>query len=378
MEASFPGISISETHIYSDSIAFQPQVLQSSIRGLLTPIALSTPTTPLDLVQLQALIGLYGPILYLHQDEQYLNTSIEDFLQHSTLVDTKTGKEVNSPSPDSLPQRGDDSQYHLRLKQEGRRGDFGAAKAYVRAFWQPGMPYTDIQFWIFSAYNGPGALHVNGLVFDSIVHSGDINLYPLGEHDGDWETCMIRVDNLTRKPIAIWLSQHSKGQFFMGDQIVREFKFEGSQPVIYSSLNGHAIFSNPGSNPSEYRKIGGIPAGVDFFIRNDTSTGSARRKLDCSKQYQIVSVDWLDAVSTPKWVTYPFRWGAQGQTSQLRPAAIADIVRAAAGASLARFLPVAVLTVLAGEIVPHFVKREVNGAAAPVRHGSWMGCYPVF
>jgi hypothetical protein len=375
MEASVQGFSISESHIYTDSLAFQPQVIQTSVRGLVTPTALPTATRPLDITQLHKAIGLYGPILYLHPEEKYFNTSIEDFLQHCSLVNKKTGTEIKSPKPDSLPQNGDDGQYYLKLKPEGRRGDFGSTKAYVRAFWQPGLPYTDIQFWIFSAYNGPGTLHVNGLVFDSIRNSGDINLQPLGEHVGDWETCMIRVDNTTTKVIAIWLSQHSKGQFFTGDQIERAFTFQGSQPFIYSSLNGHAIFSRPGSNPSEYRKFGGIPVGVDFFIRNDTWTSSLR--LDCSKRYEIVSADWL-AVPTPKWVTYPFRWGPEGDTARLSPSAVADIVKAAAGESLAKYLPVSVLTVLAGEILPHFVKRDVNGAAAPIRHGSWMGTYPVY
>ncbi|KAK5099541.1 hypothetical protein LTR70_002442 [Exophiala xenobiotica] len=321
------------------------------------------------------LIGLYGPVLYLHPKDPYLNTSIEDFLQHSKLFNKKTGKEIDSPALDSLPQSRDDDQYFLRLKSEGKRGDFGSAKAYVRAFWQSGMPHTDIQFWIFSAYNGPGTLHVNGLVLDSIVNRGDVNLEPLGEHVGDWETCMIRVDNTTSKVIAIWLSQHSKGQFFTGDQIDRAFTFEGSQPVIYSSLNGHALFSREGSNPSEYRKIGGIPVGVDFFIRNDTSKSNLR--LDCAKRYELVSADWL-ALPTPKWVTYPFRWGPEGTSLSLKPSAVADIVKAAAGASFAKFLPVSALTILAGEILPHFVKRDVNGAAAPIAHGSWKGTYPAY
>ncbi len=33
---------------------------------------------------------------------------------------------------------------------------------------------------------------------------------------------------------------------------------------------------------------------------------------------------------------------------------------------------------LAGEILPHFVKRDVNGAAAPIAHGSWKGTYPAY
>src|ERR1700754_3180782 len=106
MEASVQGFSISESHIYTDSLAFQPQVIQTSVRGLVTPTALPTATRPLDITQLHKAIGLYGPILYLHPEEKYFNTSIEDFLQHCSLVNRKTGTEIKSPKPDSLPQSG--------------------------------------------------------------------------------------------------------------------------------------------------------------------------------------------------------------------------------------------------------------------------------
>lgn len=368
-------VPVEERHIFADSIAFQPQVIQSSVRGLVTPTAIVTTAKPLSLEQLHKLIGLYGPILNLHPAEEYFNTSVEEFLSHCTLVDKKTKTRVKNPPSTSLPQKGDDAQYYLELDPEGKKGDLAAAKAYVRAFWQSGMPYTDLQFWLFNAYNGPGTLHVNGLVMDSIVNSGDINVKPLGEHVGDWETCMIRVDNTTEKIISIWLSQHSKGQFFTNDQIDRAFNFQGTQPIIFSSRNGHATFSRAGSNPSEYRKIGGIPAGVDFFVRNDTALSNF--KLDCSKKYELISAEWL-GLRHPTWVTYPFRWGPEGTSTRLDPNAVADIVRAAAGEDLSDFLPVAALTVLAGELLPHFIKGDINGAGAPIRHGSWMGIYPVY
>ncbi|KAJ9604167.1 hypothetical protein H2200_011001 [Cladophialophora chaetospira] len=367
-------------HIFTDSISFPPQVVQSSVRGLVTPTAISTTAKPLTLDQIKTLIGKYGPILNLHPNEKYFNTSVEDFLGHSELIEVidKKGKKTRSlgtPTPTSLPQAGKDSQYYLRLAEDGKKGDLESAKAYVRASWQPGMPYTDLQFWFFNAYNGPGTLHIDGLIMDSITSSGDINMAPLGEHVGDWEMSMVRVNNTTLNLDSIWLSQHSRGQFFTGDQLERTFKFQGTQPIIFASLNGHANFARAGSNPTEFRKIGGIPAGFDFFVRNDTALSNF--KLDCSKKYELVSADFLD-IKPPAWLTYPFRWGPEGTSTHITPTAVAEIVQAAAGNELSKFLPLAAGVILAGEILPHFVKGDINGPTSPSRHGSWMGTYPVY
>jgi hypothetical protein len=373
-------VSIEDRHIYTDAIAVQPQVVQSSVRGLVTPTAISTTAKPLTLEQIKTLIEKYGPVVNLHPDEKFFNTSVEDFLNHSELIEVidkkaKKTKSLGKPTVASLPQTGKDSQYYLKLKDDGKKGDFSAAKAYVRAFWQPGMPYTDLQFWLFNAYNGPGTLHIDGLIMDSITSSGDINLSPLGEHVGDWEMCMIRVNNMTLSLDSIWLSQHAKGQFFTGDLIEHAFAFQGTQPIIFSSRNGHANFSRAGSNPTEFRKIGGIPAGFDFFIRNDTAVSNY--KLDCSKKYELVSADFV-GVKSPSWLTYPFRWGPEGTSTHITPGAVAEIVEAAAGDELTKFLPFAAGVILAGEILPHFVKGDINGPTPPSRHGSWMGIYPVY
>ncbi|KAK5357961.1 hypothetical protein LTR20_008958 [Exophiala xenobiotica] len=369
-------VAVTDKHVPSDSLSFQPQVISSSVRGLVTPSAISTTAKPLDLPELHAAIEKYAPILKIHPNEKYVPTSIEDFLSHCSLIDKKSSVRVKSPSLNQLPEHGEDHQFYLDLDPVGKPGTFSTAKAYVHAFWHPGLAHTDLQFWFFNAYNGPGSLHVNGLMMDSITSSGDIDLAPMGEHVGDWEMAMVRIDNTTRNLVAIWLSQHSRGQFFSLDQIPQAFMFEGTHPVIYSSRNGHANYSKAGSNPSEYRKIGGIPAGLDFFIRNDT--GDGKLALDCSKKYELVSADWLPQTPPANWVNWPFRWGPEGTSTHLKPVAVAEIVQDALGPELAACCSISVLTVLAGEILPHFVKGDINGPTSPGKHGTWIGVYPVW
>jgi len=287
----------------------------------------------------------------------------------------KKTKSLGTPTATNLPQTGKDGQYYLKLNDEGKKGVFSTAKAYVRALWHAGMPHTDLQFWFFNAYNGPGTLHIDGLMMDSITSNGDIDVHPLGEHVGDWEMCMVRVNNTTLNIDAIWLSQHAKGQFFTADQIDRAFDFQGTQPIIFSARNGHGNFARAGANPTEFRKIGGIPAGFDFFVRNDCAPGGS--KLDCAKTYDLVSADFV-GIKEPAWLTYPFRWGPEGTSTHITPTAIQEIVEAAAGDELNKFLPFAGGVVLAGELLPHFIKSDINGPTSPSKHGTWMGSYPVY
>ena len=44
-------------------------------------------------------------------------------------------------------------------RQRGNSSNLATAKAYVHAYWKPGMRWTDLQFWFFYAYNGPGTAH---------------------------------------------------------------------------------------------------------------------------------------------------------------------------------------------------------------------------
>ncbi|KAL6252640.1 hypothetical protein RBB50_000359 [Rhinocladiella similis] len=368
-------VTITDHHIPADSLSFQPQVIPSSVRGIVTPGSTIANAKPLDLPTLRAVIERYAPILKLHPDEHFLPTSIEDFLTHCTLVDKKSPTKVPSPNVSQLPTKGEDHQFYLELSSGGKPGHLDLAKAYVHALWQPGSPYTDLQFWFFYAYNGPGSLHVSGLVLDTPTSSGDIDLAPMGEHVGDWEMAMLRIDNTSHNLNSIWLSQHSRGQFFTHDAIPGFFTFEGTRPIIYASRNGHANYAAIGPNKSEYRKIGGVPVGLDFFIRNDTAgTG---KTLDCAKHYELVSADWA-GVTAPAWASWPFRWGPEGTSTHLTSVAVAEIVRKALGDELAKFCPVSVLTVLASEILPHFVKGDINGPTSPGKHGSWNGVYPVY
>ncbi|KAE8443608.1 hypothetical protein EG329_001541 [Mollisiaceae sp. DMI_Dod_QoI] len=337
---------------------------------------------PLSRSDIEAAIAKYGPTLKLHPDEQYLNCSVEWMLSHSTLIDSKDkSKNIVHPRGNQLPQGPKQgTQYYLEVEDAAKPGNFSTAKAYVNAFWQKGLPYTDLQFWFFSAYNGHGTARFASLVSGKIKHEADINLAPLGEHWADWEYAAIRIDNTSKEMIGIMLSEHGKNIFFDKAAVVKQFKMvNGSHPVIYSSLNGHANFPAVGLNFSEHHQVLGEPAGLDFNIVNATADGGL--ELDCSVKYEVVAADWLngtsEAYNIPAWVGYPYRWGPEGTTIHMKVKTLSDFIKAALGPK-DKFEIIVLddpITLLASELLHMFVKADINGAAAPATQAPWTGRY---
>jgi hypothetical protein len=328
--------------------------------------------------ELEELIAKYGPILKLHKDEIYDNCSVEWFLAHSRLVDSKSGTFVGHPSVDDLPEGWEAGRFWLELDAGAKSGDFATAKAYVRARWTQGMTYTDLQFWFLSAWNGPGTGHLNSLLYDTVVHSGDPNLAPLGEHVGDWECCIVRVDNKGKHILEIILSQHGNSVSFKGSEITKKFQLSGgTHPVIYSSRNGHALYPSVGANYMAYRKftvwVRLAMVGLEVSLRNDTSEGG--KVLDCSKHYEVISADFLEKeeqYKQPGWVDYHYRWGPESTSTKLTPKAIGEILHAAIG-WLASATPAVLVHSLASAILPHFVTDDLNGPGAPISQKMWNG-----
>jgi hypothetical protein len=324
----------------------------------------------LTLAQVQTAIQKYGPVLRFHPSETYNMCSVEYFLQHSTLHDSQTGHDVVHPTVDQLPVGpSGDGRYWLNVDSSGIHGDLSTAKAYIHAFWDQTKTYTDLQFWFFYAYNGPGTAHINGLVMDTIAHTDNVGLAPLGAHFGDWECCILRIDNTTQHLIGAYLTQHSDGQYFNQNQL-GSFQTVGDQIVVYASRNGHALYSSVSSNYTEHYKFppSGIPIALEFFLRNDTADGGAH--LDCAQNSTIVCADWLGVVP-PNWVEYPYRWGPEGQGTAIAPGTVHRIMVAAFG-DFSMFVPGSAIIEVAGDIAPHFNTDDLNGPSAPKTKDTWV------
>jgi hypothetical protein len=315
-------------------------------------------------------IQTYGPIVHFHPNEIYNMCSVEAFLQNATLCG-KTGTTIRRPKVGQLPTGTTrDESYWLALDDSFKGGDLTTARAYVHAYWTPGVSYTDLQFWLFYAYNGPGTGHINILALDTIADSGDINTAPVGEHYGDWECCMVRLDNASKTPIGAWLSQHDTGEMFGLDDLGR-FRRTGRQINVYSSRNGHAVYAQKGDNATLYWKFPepAVPAGIEFYAKNSTDDGG--KSLDCAKHYQIVSAAWLGAAyPEPQWVNYPYRWGPMSPT--ITPQKMVDIMLASAAFLSAA--PEQLMAMLANYVLSR-LQQEISGPSGPKTKDTWTAGY---
>ncbi|KAF2184194.1 hypothetical protein K469DRAFT_689519 [Zopfia rhizophila CBS 207.26] len=333
--------------------------------------------SPLSRRELEDAITKYAPIIRVHPNEKYQMCSVEWFLKHVTLIDTNSpATAIVHPAVDQLPQGPQQGKrYYFTLEESGKGGNIATAKAYVHAFWQKDLSYTDIQFWFFSAYNGPGTARIATKAFGAVVHSGDVDLAPLGEHVGDWEYCTIRIENRTKEMIGIILSQHGSGIRYDRKGIEKFKMVNGTHPVVYSSRNGHANFASVDDNFTETRRYGPDFAQLEFDLLNTTADGGD--SLDCSQKFEIISAEWItgpDAYTIPAWVNYPYRWGPEGTSTSMSTTTVANILKAAFGPII---VPVSdsIVTQLASSIIQVFVKDDINGAGAPCGQGPWTGHY---
>ncbi|KAK2421955.1 DUF946 family protein [Trifolium repens] len=180
--------------------------------------------------QIEAVLPLYSPILYLHPDEEYLPSSVNWFFSNGALL----YKKDDESNPVSIAQNGtnlpqdpnNDGAYWIDLPaddankdrvKQGKQGNLESAETYVHVKPMFGGTFTDFTMWVFYTFNGHGRAKVKFL---------NIKLGKIGEQVGDWEHVTLRVSNFDGKLYQIYFSQHSSGQWIDSSQI--EFQNDGS------------------------------------------------------------------------------------------------------------------------------------------------------
>jgi hypothetical protein len=303
--------------------------------------------------ELNQIIKKVGPRIYLHPDDAFGPSSVEWFLKRATLH-TRGG---SSRSADSAPLPaggGDDGAYWLECSREARGGDLGSAVAYVNAKYKD--HWLDIQFWIFYPYNGAGKAEVTVVDVDKTI-----KLEPMGQHGGDWEHVTCRVEPVSQELRAMYLAQHSGGQWLAMGDIPRE----NGRPVVFSSRHGHACYRSEGSNLSNgtSQKWSGV-TWFEFGLVNSTAKGS--KLLDCGSKYQLLRADFLTSpISAPDWINYCRRWGPHitYKSSDLKGSirsSLGDIPYSGEA------------TDAIWDAIPDEAKEE-NGPTGPWRKGAWSG-----
>lgn len=247
--------------------------------------------------QVQAIFQAYSPRIYFHPDEEYLPSSARWYFTNGALLYKKD--EESKPVPiestgSNLPQGGsNDGSYWLDLpveeaaRERVKRGDLQDCQVYLHIKPMLGATFTDIVAWLFYPFNGPGRAKVDLIT---------VPLGKTGQHVGDWEHVTLRISNFNGQLCGIYLSAHSGGTWYDASEL--EFQ-NGNKAVIYSSLNGHAMYAKPGLVLQGSGNIG---------IRNDTA--KSNKFIDTGARFSVVSAEYMgSSVIEPPWLNYLRKWG---------------------------------------------------------------------
>lgn len=283
----------------------------------------------LDNNEVNAIIAKYGPVIYLHPDEQYLLDSVECYLDNSYLecgpvvikgnndeeeynnFQIELRESVKTSSGSLLSdlayiknkyarefQENPYFKYWLNIDDQFIYGNMSHAKIYV-AVYDRDFGHTDIQFYFFYPYNGPAKIQIR-------MGSKKIVKYfldPVGRHIGDAEHVTLRICNSTGRPEGVYMSRHSGGEWVYGDDIWTRLELEDTHPVIYSAKDSHAHYTSEGDkcyNNFWSRDFRRGTVAVDLM---DTCGKGLKFETWLPGKYQIITQE------KPDWLKFKGRWG---------------------------------------------------------------------
>ena len=299
-----------------------------------------------DLAQedVEELVEQYGPLLYLHSGEGYVpplesywldepeyvldhgvslawgvvyNEDAEDAYESfrveeqdamptssATLLDDVRYVEENIKPKTSHPEL---FKYWLQIADEMKPGELSRAEALIRVL-PVNWLFTEIQFWFFYPFNGPGRVEACGVSWCC----NDTHLDEAGRHYGDWEHVSLLILNPTRELTTVYLSRHAGGEWLRRFEGVWEsgLQFEGTHPIIYSAFYSHAHYPSAGRH--DYERVWSVDwwlgtASVDLY---DVTAADESFQTFQPGNYRVISSDLPGyAVSAPEWLEFRGRWG---------------------------------------------------------------------
>ncbi len=270
------------------------------------------------------LVASVAPIVYLHPDETFMPSSFEWYLRKTHYVDAN-GHDQGPLTPALVEQapHGENGYLTYPWNDESiRKGDLGSAVCYAHVIASADQAGYDIQYWFFSPFNGAGII---GLSIRTAGHEwpGTFSIPPVGEHEGDWEEIVVRVDR-SGKIQKVFCSQHSGGEWY--NQASKPgahdgYTLQNGHPVIYSALNGHPSFpwigDFPTKDPSGTKigfSVGEGAISASGGLLNQTGQGA---RWDCflPDHHKLLAIDTPDFTYSSNTWWLPFR----GRVGALKP-----------------------------------------------------------
>lgn len=286
---------------------------------------------PLTKTELNQAIKTASPKIYFDPDAEFLTSSVDFYLkkiglwnhqenkwqvENGRLYDSKT-KDLSidalrayARSERTNPTHKFD--YYMQVDEGDFStlvpGDLNDTKSYINAKFIPEENATDLIFWLFYPYNGAGVLMVDAPGVDK-----NFDLSPLGTHEGDWEHCLIRIDNDSLQPTRFYLSAHDGGAWHALKDMPKDM--ESGHTELYVSRHGHALYNEVGDNL--FHESGGGSAIYHIGLVNHCEKGSSINLWEDGKT-ELIAADFLPQgeLTEPLWLRFPWRWGRYKVFSQ--------------------------------------------------------------
>ena len=285
--AAAPGcVQVGASVVSSSYILGSPPELSGVAVAALKPPARADRSDALTPADVEKIISESGPLLLLHPQEEWMPLAADRFVEAAT----RSGDYLTVSDPAIL------------------KGDLSTAKAYVFANYVCSQ-FTDLQFWIFYAYNGAPFIQIQLWLASGGVYlwstSQDEDNLDCGQHQGDWETVTLRVDNQQKKVVAVGYTSHGDTEWYAAPE---------GQVKAYSALHVHGCYPVPGEFLElaawQEKEFTLAHLEVKIFSRNICADGGPT--LDTSTGYQIVESNFLPGISAPDWLGPDFasvKWG---------------------------------------------------------------------
>jgi hypothetical protein len=202
--------------------------------------------------------------------------------------------------------------FWLNIGLDAVAGDISNAKAIINVL-PIDVLFTDIQFWMFYPFNGPGRARV-GPLGAPFSMGDDVHFTTVGRHYGDWEHVTLRFLNSTEDLIAVYMSRHSQGQWFSKNYFYDTLQFSGNHPIVYAAKYSHAFY-NIAYDPIVYHITYKTVANV--WLWDHTGNGYLFNAFE-QDNYEIVH-SGIQGVPIIKklWLEYPGRWGQYERLAQI-------------------------------------------------------------
>jgi hypothetical protein len=274
-------------------------------------------SVPLSEEQARGVIATHAPVVRLHPWEQYLPDDPAQVLDGAALqwalvrnegshgdqyhehldamatsaatlmTDVAHIESEHKPNPpyNSHP----DFRIWLAIPDALIHGNLASAKPVVHV--RPRGPLTEIQFWSFYPFNGPGRLRI------CWEHCEYEAFYESGRHYGDWEMVSLLVDNGTQAVLAAGLSHHGDVEWTQYGYL--EKHGDGVRPLVYAALNSHAHYRHAGE---QYNEVVWHRGPIKATTYDLTGTGQI---LEVGDYYLVGDGPTL----APEWLGFSYRWG---------------------------------------------------------------------